>query len=76
LLKSTRTEYSTTYEQQRTKFSEGSGTLSQTIVMVGKNGLEERVIAAMDDALGSHELVKVKFQGLQDEIRPLQRSWR
>jgi RNA-binding protein len=39
--------------------------------MVGKNGLEERVIAAMDDALGSHELVKVKFQAFKDEIRPL-----
>ncbi|MDX9823867.1 MAG: YhbY family RNA-binding protein, partial [Sphaerochaeta sp.] len=30
-----------------------------------------RVIAAMDDALGSHELVKVKFQAFKDEIRPL-----
>ncbi|MFA6773257.1 MAG: YhbY family RNA-binding protein [Sphaerochaeta sp.] len=41
------------------------------IVMVGKSGLEERVIAAMDEALGSHELVKVKFQAFKDEIRPL-----
>jgi RNA-binding protein len=41
------------------------------VVMVGKSGLEERVIAAMDEALGSHELVKVKFQAFKDEIRPL-----
>ena len=39
--------------------------------MVGKRGLEERVVAAMNEALGSHELVKVKFQAFKDEIRPL-----
>lgn len=39
--------------------------------MVGKSGLEERVVAAMNEALGSHELVKVKFQAFKDEIRPL-----
>ena len=41
------------------------------IVMVGKGGLDQRVLAAMDEALEHHELVKVKFQAYKDEIRPL-----
>ncbi|MEA4859047.1 RNA-binding protein YhbY [bioreactor metagenome] len=41
------------------------------IVMIGKGGLDQRVIAAMDQALTSHELVKVKFQAFKDEMRPL-----
>ncbi|MDI9455069.1 MAG: YhbY family RNA-binding protein, partial [Spirochaetota bacterium] len=32
------------------------------IVMVGKGGLSEQVVRALDEALSSHELVKVKFQ--------------
>ncbi len=41
------------------------------VVMIGKGGLDQRVIAAMDEALASHELVKVKFQAFKDEVRPL-----
>ena len=41
------------------------------IVMVGKGGLDGRIIAATDAALLSHELVKVKFQAFKEEIRPL-----
>lgn len=39
------------------------------IVMVGKDGVNENVIAAMDEALTHHELVKVKFQDHKDEVR-------
>ena len=39
--------------------------------MVGKQGADERVSQALDEALSSHELVKLKFQDFQDEQRPL-----
>ncbi|NCC65484.1 MAG: YhbY family RNA-binding protein [Spirochaetia bacterium] len=41
------------------------------VVMVGKGGVDQRVIGAMDEALAHHELVKVKFQAHKDEIRSL-----
>lgn len=44
------------------------------IVMVGKGGLSEAVVQALDEALASHELVKVKFQAHKDEVRPIAES--
>lgn len=41
------------------------------IVMVGKEGVDDRVVFALNEALSSHELVKVKFQAQKDEMRPL-----
>lgn len=41
------------------------------IVMVGKEGVDGRVVSALNEALSSHELVKVKFQAQKDEMRPL-----
>jgi len=41
------------------------------VVMVGKGGLDQRIIKALDEALASHELVKVKFQAFKDEKREL-----
>ncbi|MBJ2356399.1 MAG: YhbY family RNA-binding protein [Sphaerochaeta sp.] len=41
------------------------------IVMVGKEGVDDRVVSALNEALSSHELVKVKFQAQKDEMRPL-----
>jgi RNA-binding protein len=41
------------------------------VVMLGKNGKDERVVKALDEALRSHELVKLKFQDFQDEQREL-----
>ncbi|HPZ16558.1 MAG TPA: YhbY family RNA-binding protein [Sphaerochaeta sp.] len=40
-------------------------------VMVGKGGVDERIYASLDESLASHELVKVKFQALKDQVRPL-----
>ncbi len=39
--------------------------------MVGKQGGDERVSHALDEALIAHELVKVRFQDHQDERRPI-----
>ncbi|MDD3823684.1 MAG: YhbY family RNA-binding protein [Sphaerochaetaceae bacterium] len=44
------------------------------IVMVGKQGGDDRVSRALDEALTSHELLKVRFQDFQDEIRPIAES--
>jgi RNA-binding protein len=41
------------------------------IVMVGKGGVDPRIITALNEALASHELVKVKFQAFKDEKREL-----
>ena len=39
--------------------------------MVGKQGSDDRVVRALDEALSSHELVKVRFQDFLDERREL-----
>ncbi|MDD3902399.1 MAG: YhbY family RNA-binding protein [Sphaerochaeta sp.] len=41
------------------------------VVMVGKGGVDARIITALNEALASHELVKVKFQAFKDEKRTL-----
>jgi RNA-binding protein len=39
------------------------------VVMVGKLGPTDGVFQAVDQALGAHELIKVKFQGFKEERR-------
>ena len=41
------------------------------IVMVGKEGVSDNVVDALDQALLHHELVKVKFQAKKDFIKEL-----
>ena len=41
------------------------------LVQIGKNGLTDGVVANLDQALDSHELVKVKFLDFQDEKNEL-----
>ena len=41
------------------------------VVMVGKQGADERILRALDESLMAHELVKVRFQDFHDEIRPI-----
>ncbi len=41
------------------------------IVMVGKEGVGESVVFALDQALLHHELVKVKFQANKDHLKDL-----
>ena len=43
----------------------------QPVVMLGKAGLTDQVIAALSQALEDHELVKMRFQGFKDEKRTL-----
>ena len=44
------------------------------VVYVGKEGLTEGVIGALDKALSDHELVKVRFQNSKDEIKEISRE--
>ncbi len=44
------------------------------VVYVGKEGLTDGVIKALDDALTAHELVKVRFQNAKDEIKEISRA--
>jgi len=39
------------------------------VVQIGKNGLTPAVVASVDEALKSHELIKVRFSGDRDEKR-------
>ena len=38
---------------------------------IGKNGISPQFLAALDDALGQHELVKVKFDDFKDQKNEL-----
>lgn len=37
------------------------------VVHVGKHGLSDQILVAVDRALTAHELIKVKFQGFTEE---------
>lgn len=41
------------------------------IVMVGKNGITDEVVSALNEALEIHELVKVRFQAFKKEAKEL-----
>ena len=44
------------------------------IVSVGKEGVSDSVVKALDEALDCHELVKVRFHSFKDEIDELSRD--
>jgi len=41
------------------------------VIQVGKNGITPELIKAVDEALGSHELIKIKFMEFKDEKKEL-----
>lgn len=41
------------------------------VVYVGKQGMTDSLLAAVDDALMAHELIKVKFNDFKTEKRPM-----
>jgi RNA-binding protein len=45
-------------------------------IMVGKAGVTDAVVAAMDVALGDHELIKVRFLDFKDRKRELAEALR
>ena len=54
----------------------GLGHELRPLVHVGKDGLTEAVVREIDKALGAHELVKVKFLGLdREQVRTFRESF-
>lgn len=45
-------------------------------IMVGKAGVTDALVTALDDSLLAHELVKVKFNDFKDEKRELAETLR
>lgn len=43
----------------------------KAILKVGKDGLSAQFLAALDDALKHHELIKVKFDGFKEQKKEL-----
>lgn len=41
------------------------------VIQVGKNGITDELIKAVDDALNIHELIKVKFVDFKEEKKEL-----
>ncbi|MHC1692161.1 MAG: ribosome assembly RNA-binding protein YhbY [Sphaerochaetaceae bacterium] len=41
------------------------------VVMVGKNGNDERIVKALNEALHAHELVKIRFQDFEEDRREI-----
>jgi RNA-binding protein len=47
---------------KQVRFLRGLGHHLQPVVMIGKEALSDAVLASLEDALGAHELIKVKLQ--------------
>lgn len=41
------------------------------LVMIGRNGLSDSLIAAVNEALDNHELIKIKFQDFKKEKKEI-----
>jgi len=44
------------------------------VVMIGKEGLTEAVVAKTDAELAAHELIKIRFQAAKDEKKEILRE--
>lgn len=53
------------------KYLRGLAHSLKPLVRVGRNGLTDGLVASLDEALDSHELVKLKFTDHQDQKREL-----
>ena len=53
------------------KYLRGLAHHLKPVVHVGKTGLTPSVLAAIDEALDHHELIKIRFQDFKDQKREL-----
>jgi len=53
------------------RYLRGQGSLIKPHVFIGKNGLAEQVVRAIDEALDDHELIKVRFLEFKEEKKDL-----
>ena len=49
------------------KYLRGLAHSMKPVVLIGQNGCSDTVISAINDALSTHELIKVKFIDLKDK---------
>ncbi len=54
---------------QQAKYLRGLAHSLKPVVLVGKGGITEDVVAAVDAALDAHELIKVKFIEARDKAQ-------
>ncbi|NLA93115.1 MAG: YhbY family RNA-binding protein [Spirochaetales bacterium] len=52
-------------------FLRKKGHALKPVVMIGRQGSDERIVDALDSALSCHELVKVRFHTFLDERRTI-----
>jgi len=43
----------------------------QPVIFIGKNGLNDQVITAIDEALEAHELIKIRFVEFKEQKKQL-----
>lgn len=53
------------------RYLRGLANTLKPVIQIGKNGLDARVLAAIDAALSDHELIKVRFLELKEEKKEL-----
>jgi RNA-binding protein len=58
-----------TLNPKQTSFLRGKGHGLSPVVMIGNKGLSEEVLREIDISLNAHELIKIKVQGDQRELR-------
>ena len=56
------------------KYLRGLAHHLKPVVLVGKNGLTESLLAAIESALDDHELIKVKFNEFKEEKKTLSKE--
>lgn len=53
------------------RYLRGLANSLKPVVMIGKSGINEQVIVAIDEALDVHELIKIRFQEFKEEKKEL-----
>ena len=61
----------TTLTGAQKKYLRGLAHGLKPVVHIGRKGLSEGVLANLEEALESHELIKIRFSDFQDEKREL-----
>jgi RNA-binding protein len=52
----------------------GRAQLLKPLIRLGHDGITQKVIAALSEALDQHELVKVKFMAMKDQKKVLSKA--
>ncbi len=57
--------------RKKVKYLKACAHSMKPVVLIGKNGLSQAVLNAIDEVLQSHELIKIKFIDCKDERKEL-----